>query len=422
MARLKIVSGADPLGHRIANVQDDLGSTIRTNRLRRTSATRLLDVPESIDEPPEGGDRPTRDVAHSAFTIIRRMDNRRARLSFSVLTLMVCLTLGTTASQVAPGSLERMLQADLARFPAKTGIYVKHLTTGQEAAVRADETFNSASVIKIPIMVLAYQLAEQGKLKLDARVTMNRRDVRGGSGVLRYHDVGLQPTVRDLITQMIITSDNTATDMMITQVGGVEAVNQWLKANGYLELRLNTTIYDVFKRRYAFADAALDTLTPEEVYAVQTGDPTFANMPQARFDAVQKTMQRPGLSGELNRQVSDEPSTWLGQITARGVGRMLAAIEQCTILSKPSCAEMTRAFRRQQSGARRLPHFLDVPVGHKTGDFPPMLANDVGVIYSRSGPIVVSFLTNSIREPYAELEDRMGRTARGIVDYFDGGR
>ena len=379
-------------------------------------------MPESIDEPPEGGDRPTRDEAHSAFTIIRRMDNRRARFSSSVLTLMVCLTLGTTASQVAPGSLERMLQADLARFPAKTGIYVKHLTTGQEAAVRADETFNSASVIKIPIMVLAYQLAEQGKLKLDTRVAMTQRDVRGGSGVLRYHDVGLQPTVRDLITQMIITSDNTATDMMITQVGGVEAVNQWLKANGYLELRLNTTIYDVFKRRYAFADAALDTLTPEEVYAVQTGDPTFANMPQARFDAVQKTMQRPGLSGELNRQVSDEPSTWLGQITARGVGRMLAAIEQCTILSKPSCAEMTRAFRRQQSGARRLPHFLDVAVGHKTGDFPPMLANDVGVIYSRSGPIVVSFLTNSIREPYAELEDRMGRTARGIVDYFDGSR
>ena len=350
------------------------------------------------------------------------MDNRPARFSASVVALMVSLGLTTTASQVAQGSLERMLQADLARFPAKAGIYVKHLTTGQEAAVRADDNFNSASVIKIPIMVLAYQLAEQGKLKLDARVTMNRRDVRGGSGVLRYHDLGLQPTIRDLITQMIITSDNTATDMMITQVGGVDAVNHWLKANSYPELRLNTTIYEVFKRRYAFADPAFATLTPEEVYAVQTGDSSFASMPQARFDEVQKAMQRPGLSAELNRQVGEEPATWLGQITARGVGRMLAAIEQCTILSKPSCAEMTRAFRRQQSGARRLPHFLDVAVGHKTGDFPPMLANDVGVIYSRSGPIVVSFLTNSIREPYAELEDRMGRTARSIVDFFDGSR
>ncbi len=421
VSRLAVIANAHALGHRIANMEHDFGSPVRANRLRACAAS-LLDMPQTIDEPAKTGHRPTRNVAHAPFTIIRRMNNRRAWLISSISALTLCLTLGTTASQVAQGSLERMLQGDLARFPAKTAIYVKHLTTGQEAAVRADEAFNSASVIKIPIMVLAYQLAEQGKLKLDARVTMNRGDVRGGSGILRYHDLGLQPTVRDLITQMIITSDNTATDMMITQVGGVDAVNQWLKTNSYSELKLNTTIYEVFKRRYAFADAALDSLTPEEVYAAQTGDPSFASMSQSRFDEVQKTMQRPGLSAELNRQVSEEPSTWLGQITARGVGRILAAIEQCTVLTKPSCAEMNRAFRRQQSGARRLPHFLDVAVGHKTGDFPPMLANDVGIIYSRSGPIVVSFLTNGIREPYAELEDRMGRTARSIVDFFDGPR
>ncbi len=131
-------------------------------------------------------------------------------------------------------------------------------------------------------------------------------------------------------------------------------------------------------------------------------------------------MQRPGLGAELNRQVNEEPTTWLGEITPRGVGRMLEAIETCTIATKTSCDEMTRAFRRQQAGTRRLPHFLDVAVGHKTGDFPPALANDIGVIYARSGPIVISFLTNAIREPYAELEDRMGRATRLIVDYFDG--
>jgi hypothetical protein len=125
---------------------------------------------------------------------------------------------------------------------------------------------------------------------------------------------------------------------------------------------------------------------------------------------------------ELNRQVAEDPSTWLGAITARGVGRLLEAIERCTIASRSSCAEMRDTFRHQQSGARRLPHFLDVPVGHKTGDFPPVLANDVGIIYARSGPIVVSFLTNGIREPYGELEDRIGLTARVIVQYFDGAR
>jgi beta-lactamase class A len=328
----------------------------------------------------------------------------------------------TAAAPAAQGGLQRLLQAELARFPAKAGIYVKHLTTGEEAAVRGDEVFNSASVIKIPIMTLAYELSEQGKLKLDARVEIRKGDLRAGSGVLRYHDSGLQPTVRDLITQMIITSDNTATDLMIAQVGGVAAVNDWLKRNGYTDLHLNTTIFEVFKRRYVFADAALASLTPEELYALQSGDPAYANMAADRVAAIQKIMSRPGLGDELNRQVNEERSTWLGQITPRGVGRMLEAIESCRGFSKPSCAEMTRAFRRQQSGARRLPHFIDVPVGHKTGDFPPALANDVGVIYARSGPIVISFLTNAIREPYAEMEDRMGRTAQAVVDYFDGVR
>ena len=333
---------------------------------------------------------------------------------------VVSLAVPQARQRAGEGGLQRLLQAELARYPAKAGIYVKHLTTKEEASVRGDETFNSASVIKIPIMTLAYELAEQDKLKLDARVAMKKSDIRGGSGVLRYHDIGLEPTVRDLITQMIITSDNTATDMMLAQVGGVDAVNAWLKTNNYAELHLNSTIYEVFRRRYEAADAVLKSLTAEEVYALQSGDPAFANMPRERFDSIQRMMQDPKLVQELNRQVNEVRATWLGWITPKSVGRLLEAIERCSILQRASCAEMNRAFRRQQSGARRLPHFLDVPVGHKTGDFPPVLANDVGVIYARSGPIVIAFLTNAIREPYAETEDRMGRTTRAIVDYFDG--
>jgi len=48
------------------------------------------------------------------------------------------------------------------------------------------------------------------------------------------------------------------------------------------------------------------------------------------------------------------------------------------------------------------------------------VANDVGVIYTRSGPVVVSFLLNAIDEPYGEAEDRMGQVGRAIVEYFDG--
>jgi hypothetical protein len=76
-------------------------------------------------------------------------------------------------------------------------------------------------------------------------------------------------------------------------------------------------------------------------------------------------------------------------------------------------------MRRQQAGARRIPHFLDVPVAHKTGDS-AVIANDVGLIYSRSGTVVVAFFVNGVTGPYAETEDRIGRVSRLIVDYFDG--
>ena len=284
--------------------------------------------------------------------------------------------------------LQRLLDAELARFPAKAGVWVKHLATGEEAGVRGDETFNSASVIKIPVMVLAFQMADKGALSLGERVTISAADVRGGSGIFRYNDPGLQPTLRDVVLQMIITSDNTATDIAIAKVGGVDRVNAWLRETGYGDaLRLSMTTAALF----------------------------------AKYSALPQTANR-------NEKTNADRSYWLGEMTPRGTGRMLEAIQLCAdgkattaaIASQKSCADMMRMMRAQQSGARRLPHFLNVPVAHKTGDFPPVLANDVGVVFARSGPIVISFFTNAIEGPYAEAEDRIGRVAQLIVAYFDG--
>ena len=66
---------------------------------------------------------------------------------------------------------------------------------------------------------------------------------------------------------------------------------------------------------------------------------------------------------------------------------MLEAIENRALPSKEGAEELLRMMRAQQSGARRLPHFLHraCTVAHKTGDFPPVLANDVGIVYAKSG-------------------------------------
>ena len=124
--------------------------------------------------------------------------------------------------------------------------------------------------------------------------------------------------------------------------------------------------------------------------------------------------------GENQRRLMvEDRDIWLGEMTARGIGRMLEAIERGTMVSAASAGTMRTFLRRQQAGARRLPHYLDVPVAHKTGDS-GNIANDVGIIYSRSGPIVIAVMVNRIEGPIGEAEDRIGRLAAVVVDHFDG--
>ena len=290
----------------------------------------------------------------------------------------MALCLAATLAAQQPTALQNLLTRASAEFPGKAGIWIKHVETGETAGVRDSEIFNSASVIKIPVLVMAFQMAERGEINLDDRITIRKEDVRGGSGIFRYHDPGLQPTIRDVLLQMVITSDNTATDLSIARVGGVARVNAWLKQNGYADQKLTQTTGDLFTKYNA--------LTPAD---------------------------------DRNARTNADKTYWLGEITPKGMGLMFEGIEKKTIASAASCDAMLRMLRAQQAGARRLNHFIQVPVAHKTGDFPPVLANDVGIIYARSGPIVVSFLGNAITGNYGEAEDRIGRFAQQLVEYFD---
>jgi len=301
---------------------------------------------------------------------------------------MLAIGLAALPAAAQPAPLKVFLARTVAEFPGKAGIWVKHLTTGEAGGIQDTELFNSASVIKIPVLVLAFQMADRGELKLDERITLKKDDLRGGSGIFRYHDAGLQPTFRDVLLQMVITSDNTATDLAIAKVGGVARVNAWLKEKGY-------------------AAPSTGSGPGGGMRLVQTTGELFA-----KYNALTPADDR-------NAKTNGDRAYWLGEISARGTGQMLEAIEKKTIASAASCDDMLRMLRAQQAGQRRLNHYLSVPVAHKTGDFPPVLANDVGIIYARSGPIVVSFLGNAITGNYGEAEDRIGRFAQRIVEYFD---
>jgi reactive intermediate/imine deaminase len=348
------------------------------------------------------------------------------RILIVLVTLIVPAALAAQSSP-APGRLAAAIEAELREIPANTGFYLKHLQTGEEVAVRADDSFNSQSVIKIPIMVRAFQLAEQGRLNLNERVTIGRAELRDGSGVFQYVDLGLAPTVRDLIQQMIITSDNTATDVMATKVGGVEALNTWLAASGYAMRKLNRG-WEYRRKLLARLDPRFRDITAEETTGLQyaaSDNPLFAHYRSlftgeraAWLDVVRDPANRRRRSEDTARLMVEDRDIWLGDMTAREIGRMLEAIERETIVSPANAAVIRTFMRRQLAGSRRLPHFIDVPVAHKTGDA-GNIANDVGIIYSRSGPIVVAVMVTGIKGSLGEAEDRIGRLAQRIVNHFD---
>jgi beta-lactamase class A len=84
----------------------------------------------------------------------------------------------------------------------------------------------TASVIKLAILVEVFRQATEEGLDLEQRVEMRDTDIVRGSGILKELGPGLAPTVGDLAMLMVVLSDNTATNMLIDLVGGVEPVNR----------------------------------------------------------------------------------------------------------------------------------------------------------------------------------------------------
>jgi beta-lactamase class A len=83
---------------------------------------------------------------------------------------------------------------------------------------RGDETFPTASLIKVPILVTVYDLVAKGQLSLSDPLTVLKIDQVGGSGVLQYMHNGMVLSVEDAAWLMITLSDNTATNLLLDRI------------------------------------------------------------------------------------------------------------------------------------------------------------------------------------------------------------
>ncbi|MEK6285028.1 MAG: serine hydrolase [Acidobacteriota bacterium] len=269
------------------------------------------------------------------------------------------------------------LQANIERITrsvnAKWGIYIKCIETGEEIAINADETMDTMSVIKIPLMAEVFRQIEAGKFALTDRMTLKETEKRPGTGVIRSLDAGASLTIKDLITLMIIVSDNTATDMLFEKVGGVEPVNKLMQSYG-----LNT----------------IKATGPTDVW----------------FKAI---------AAEPDRwKFHTEGKTPFGLSSSRDMGKLLEKIYKGEAVSKQASEQMLQIMRGQVYSSRLPKYVAGFRVPHKTGDFMPYIGNDVGMLESPNRHIVISVFTARHNGIGPNMEDAIGRIAEQVANFF----
>lgn len=322
----------------------------------------------------------------------------------SVKVFLVLLFSLTAFPQNAPvpqplNLLRQKLDQISSSVSADWGVYVKSLETGEEIDIHASESMDTMSAIKIPLLVDAYRLVDAGKLNTADRFTMQTADKRFGTGVLQTLDPELNLSVRDALELMVIQSDNTATDMIFSRVGGPAHVTDTMHQLGLNSIRATGTTFDWFRALAEAGDPSYSSFTPEQLFT--------RGFPDKLSDA---DVERFHFEGK-------HP---FGLSTARDMGRLLEMIATGKAASEKSCREMLRIMREQQMRTR-IPRFMldDVEVPHKTGDFGPYIANDVGLIETPAARVVVVFFSAHHRGYYSELEDAIGRMSEEVWAYFN---
>ncbi len=290
--------------------------------------------------------------------------------------LGVLMVLGVLTQAQAQTPLQR-LEASILRTTrsvnATWGIYVKSLETGEEVAIDADRQMETMSTIKIPLMIEAFEQIKAGKFKLTDKYTFVEADSEPGTGTIQRLDYGAVMTVKDLITMMIIVSDNTATEVLYRMVGGPEAVNARMQALG-----LKTT--------------------------------RAMNVPSKWFPALR--------SAPTTEQFYRDGKSPFGFSTPREMGRLLEMMERGTLVDKPSSDLMLRIMRGQLYRTRIPRYVTGYTIPHKTGDFLPYVGDDVGVLEAPGKTIVLTVFTGNHFGSGEALENAIGLVAKDVADYF----
>ncbi len=253
--------------------------------------------------------------------------------------------------------IEEQITSTLGPLAGTFGIAASDLRD-RKILINEHEVFRSASVIKVPLMVDLFCRRDEGEVSLTEMMMLKDEYKVSGSGVLKLLHDGAEFTVLDLITLMIVISDNTATNMLIDRFG-VSSCNERMRSLGLRGTVFARKMYD-----WEAANAGRENLC-----------------------------------------------------TAHDMAALLSIMADGRIPSKSTSTEMLDIMARQQY-REKIPLLLPegTRVANKTGSLDGV-THDVGVVYGPSGPYVLSILTKDVSDVIA-AERAIAEVSRLVYGHF----
>jgi beta-lactamase class A len=281
-------------------------------------------------------------------------------------------------------ALETQLQALTEAHHGHVTLYAHDLNSGKMVAINAGTPVPTASVIKLAVLFEALKQIQEGKAHFDDKLTLTKSNQVEGSGVLMFFDVPQALTLKDVLTMMVIVSDNTATNLAIDRLGlkNIDDRIQWLGLK-------DTWLY--------------------------------------------KKVSMPG----VGPMPADQKQFGLGKTTAREMANVMERLATCNLNAPGNTAKPTAQdeqlcaaaihMLKNQFYRNSIPRYLETidttegesKIANKTGALDEV-RNDVGVVFARNGPVVISEFTYGNQDkswtPDNDAEVLLAKLAKIILD------
>ncbi len=162
----------------------------------------------------------------------------------SQVQLDTLFTITSWGREINP--LKLKLQELSKQYPTlEPEIFLADLDTKGFVSIQGSNAIAAASTIKLPILVAFFQDVDRGNIDLEEELTMTKEVIAQGSGEMQKQPVGTKFSALETADKMMTISDNTATNMLIQRLGGMEELNERFMKLGLTTTRLRNPLPDL---------------------------------------------------------------------------------------------------------------------------------------------------------------------------------